>query len=54
MKLLVIISVDFDITYQLLSDFMHSSDTGEKREYNATVYQLKGGVWCILLRYING
>jgi hypothetical protein len=30
MKLWGTISVDFDITHQLLMDFLHSSDTGEK------------------------
>jgi hypothetical protein len=30
MKLLGIISVGFGVTGQLLSDFLHSSDTGEK------------------------
>jgi hypothetical protein len=31
--------VDFDITDQLLIDFLHSSDTGEKWKCNETVHQ---------------
>jgi hypothetical protein len=31
MKLLGIISVGFDVTDQLLSRFLHSSDTGDKK-----------------------
>jgi hypothetical protein len=42
MKLLVIISMGFDVTDQLLLRFflLHSSDTGEKMEYNEAVHQL--------------
>jgi hypothetical protein len=35
MKLLGIINVSFSVT---ISDFQHSSDTGEKWEYNETVH----------------
>jgi hypothetical protein len=40
MKLLKTISVDFDVTDQLLSDFLHLSNTGKKWEYKETVLQL--------------
>jgi hypothetical protein len=33
-------SLGFDVTDQLLIGFLHSSDTGEKWEYNETVHQL--------------
>jgi hypothetical protein len=39
MKLLRIIRVGFNVTDQLLLRFLHSSDTGEKWEYDA-VHQL--------------
>jgi hypothetical protein len=32
--------VGFDITDQLPSDLLHSSDTGEKWEYNETVHPI--------------
>jgi hypothetical protein len=32
--------VGFDVTDQLLIRFLHSSDTGEKREYNESVHRL--------------
>jgi hypothetical protein len=40
MKLLGTISVDFDVTDQLLIRYLHSSDTGKKWKYNETVHQL--------------
>jgi hypothetical protein len=40
MKLLGTINVNLNITDQLLIDFLHSSDTGKKGEYNETIYQL--------------
>jgi hypothetical protein len=40
MKLFGTISVDFDVTDQLLISFLHSSDTGKKWEYNGVVHQL--------------
>jgi hypothetical protein len=39
-KLLGIISVGFDVRDQLHSSFFYSLDTGEKWEYNETVYHL--------------
>jgi hypothetical protein len=40
MKLLGIISVGFDVTYQLLIRFLHSSDTGKNWEYSDSIHQL--------------